>query len=138
MLGGVFGAIAFLFDGLVQLSMWPYGNAFKGLALMSADLWVLGITRGAASALFVMTVAWLLLGQGRFVNKMAIVFVGCFVYLAQTLWLLHPTAHNTHFLDWFVELAKLSAVSFLVFALLRFGGYRLEKWACSATCLERP
>ncbi|MFW5693266.1 MAG: hypothetical protein ACOCWL_03530 [Thermoguttaceae bacterium] len=124
-LGAVVSAIAFLLDEMMPLVWWPGSNAFKGIALVSAGTWALGITSGAASAIVVMAVAWLLLGQGRFLNKMAIVVVGCFVYLAQTLWLLHPALCESRFLDWFVELAKLSAVSVLVFALLRFGGYRL-------------
>ncbi len=127
MLGIVFGVIAVLLHQMLSLDDWPRSNAFKGLALMSSHQWATGITIGAASAVHVMTLSWLLLGQGRFWRKIAIVFVGCLVYLAQALWLFHPALHDMHFLDWFVELAKLSAVSFLVFALLRFGGYRLQK-----------
>jgi len=127
MLGTMLGVIAFLLHEMLSLDDWPRSNALKGLALTSSHQWATGITIGAASAIHVMTLSWLLLGQGRFWNKIAIVFVGCFVYLAQTLWLFHPALHDMHFLDLFVELAKLSAVSFLVFALLRFGGYRLQK-----------
>ena len=127
MLGAVVGVITFLLHEMLALNDWPRSNAFKGLALTSSHQWAAGITIGIASAICVMTLSWLLLGQGRFWNKIAIVFVGSFVYLAQALWLCHPALHGMHFLDLLVELGKLSAVSFVVFALLRFGGYRLQK-----------
>lgn len=94
----------------------------------SSGILAWGTAEGLLLATLGLGVAWFLLGEAGLPGRTVVLLAMCFVYVAVwTVAVRHFAESRIAIADVTAGMVKLCAISGVVFALLRFGGYRLQK-----------